>query len=248
MNPDDVGSMFTPKDGDNGTIKMDKNFINEEGNQKGHNFAKELKKEFGLENFTKFVLFHEVGHYIDYIQRINCLQDNKENVDLKQKDFTDHEIYNKYFDIWIGTTNLSNEIFKKNIQENFGDCLGCVLLAQNQTGNHKYSLKQIVNKVKTARKLEHQNNESSEYATFNALDRLLFHIKNIDFSSLDQQKLLDIVNKSVQEGLIMNIKAVLDKKEHQHLKESFIQDFPKINNAEQFLTETVNNSVRGFKL
>lgn len=83
------------------------------------------------------------------------------------------------------------------------------------------NIKQIIDYLKEARETNHNNRADNEYATYNALDRLLINVKNIKIKK--PQDVVDIVQKSSQEGLIMNLKEIFKNNEFINLREA-IQD------------------------
>lgn len=244
---DDVGAMFDPQfsledEGIyyHGAIILGTDLLTQKNSWKGSPFSQSLRKNLGLANLTKMVLFHEAGHYLDYLKGNKLLQTATQE-EIAWENLIGGAALKKYMCGWygVGKEGSINEQLKNKFKEHVADCWSCVLLAQEVPG---LSLQKTTDALKSARSSMHLGNAEHLYATHYSLDRLMSNKNSLPLNNA--KDIANLVHLSSQQGFCQNVLAVIEDKEKQEIARSIIAD---VGPGPQSLEASLKSTIKKFK-
>lgn len=245
-----------------GIIQIGTDFLQQINEWSNNQFSISLRKNLGLKNFTKLIVLHEAGHYIDYLLHNQLLLIPNKDLILQRSqnlDFINETIFQDFINSWKDSRNLFanakyeniDNYLKRNLQENIADCWSCLLLylmekEKPNNLNKNLMFEKITSYLIQARATIHLNAPDNKYSTYNALQRLIINYKikpintNLEF--------INLIQKSAQEGLVQNLKEIFTSSDKKMilLKEN-IKETIESNSGEGKIEEKIINTANKFK-
>lgn len=198
-------------------------------------WVKSMIENQGQNDFAKMLLYHETGHYLDYLLSNNLLNDTCQNNTIISPGFLkQHDsLFQDFLNSWNKRSSIKrsddeekdiNSLFQSILKESVADCWSCAclfrekldsgLINQNNQKKAQKKFSKIIDSLIESRKLTHQNDPASGYATYNALTRLNVNYKNQKPKT--NQDWVDMIQQSTQEGLVLNLKSIVNSPKTKH--------------------------------